>query len=217
MISPTTKRTIQSIVLTIPTLFLCGFVYGALEELNHAPTFRFPITGYDPVSLLHGHYIQFQIDPDYISNAPSYSERKNPDWHVCIKQEAGQPFAKASYLPANTKEKDCTVITSNTGLFARFSGNKYFVDEREAPRLDRLFSKAQRVQNANRQIEYQQKNPIPNQRPIPEATRKLAQETAPQFSVDVAISEGGPARFKALYIDGKPWAEAVNDPKYKDE
>ncbi|MDX9689933.1 MAG: hypothetical protein EOM37_08375 [Proteobacteria bacterium] len=216
MISPTTKRTIQSVVLTVPTLFLCGFVYGALDELNHAPTFRFPITGYDPVSLLHGHYIQFQIDSDFVTNAPSYYETKNKDWHVCIKQASDEPFAKAIFLPANTKEEDCAVITLNTNLFAHYGGNKFFVDERKAAQLDTLFSKAQRIQNAKREIEYQKKNPLPT-KPLSEETLKLAQETAPQFSVDVAISESGPVRFKALYIDGKPWTEAINNPKYKDE
>ena len=56
------KKYFTLIVLLFPVLFFIGWIGVLMHRTNEALTVEVPITGYDPRSLLPGHYLRYDIN-----------------------------------------------------------------------------------------------------------------------------------------------------------
>lgn len=199
------KKIFCAAALLLPTLFLAGVVVQRLNELEAAPTVRLPIAGYDPVDILHGHYLQFRFDPRVLEPELDYYQLESGNYCVCLNPssaQAGKRKVGSYQLCRNKKELKCEMWASSAEFFSR--PQKFFIDERYALQLDRL------VREASAQVPFRLRTIENTLNPNLAAQQQQAEtETPPRVTIDVAVSKSGALRLKMLYIDNKPWQEVI--------
>jgi len=219
MSSQSMKTVWRAASLIVPTLVLCVSAAVGLAELSKAPTVRLPVAGYDPVDLLHGHYIQFRFDNNVMKGMPPYSSFSESDTTcVCLHRvpaEANGQNATIEYVKCAQKPTlQCEGWTSNAEFFN--ATHKYFVDERYASQLDKIVREAT-PSRRNSRIAWVGKTPNPDLTsppPASEQTQTAVSEMLSRVTLDVAISSSGSLQLKMLNIDNKPWVELFpNDNK----
>jgi len=201
------KKMLCAVVLLLPTLVLGAVVTQRLSELEAAPTVRLPIAGYDPVDILHGHFIRLRFDARAFSKKTNYYETTRSNICVCFNPSAPQAIkgeipVVGEYVQCKKKsEMQCEMWATNAQFF--FATQKFFVDERYAMQLDKL------VREAAPRPRTSPRNPIVSGPLNPKTTAQTDTETPPRVTMDVAVSKSGALRLKMLNIDGKPWREAL--------
>ncbi len=196
MTSSTSKKAFGLVFLLVPTLALGAAVSISLVRLETAPIMRLPLMGYDPVDILHGHYIQFQFDDQtFLDKTPSIGYGERCSCLHRIEPLSNGQNVKGEIVPCEKKAAlQCDYWVSNTAFFEE--NHKFFFDERYAIALDALIREA-----------------LP-QRPSRWQKKKSSEESAPlplsRVTMDVAILPSGAMKLKMLSIDGKPWKEAVD-------
>lgn len=208
-----TKQALRALFLFIPTIALCAIVVNGMIELENAPTVRLPITGYDPVDLLSGHYLRFQFDERVMSTFPSYYDENENDNCVCFTRhepKANGQNARVSFVSCNAPEaQQCDAVTSNLDFFKNpYEGHRYYVDENLAMPLEKVVREM-------REMEPQSADPWIGNVPNPNLTEsRRPNDTRGDWlsrgTVDVAISPSGGIRLKMLYVDNKPWMDVVS-------
>lgn len=178
-------KTLRLISLLLPTVFLAAWASFSLYQLNIAPVVTLPIAGYDPVDVLHGHYVRFTVDPTLFEQKTMQGQSSG-DECVCLRSIPPRPNGQnvsAEYVSCKNRAMlHCDHWASNASFFR--GAQKYFIDERYASQLDGLLS-----------------------RTMPRRARADKQEaTEPsRVTMDIAISPGGAIKLRDLRIDGKPW------------
>ncbi len=203
------KKVLGATALILPTILLLTLVTVRLDELKTAPTVRLPITGYDPVHILHGRYIQFQFDHNHIKNMPRHFEMSGG---LCLKPHNSGLSDAIFYM---RKDSRCTSVWTERVDYFR-SSHKYFLDERYALPLEKIIRKNRRVLSARKYMERENKNPsVAAKKKYAYYLEQEALAKEPSFttSVDLAISKSGAMHIKMLYIGGLPWTEFVQKKK----
>jgi hypothetical protein len=221
MSSQTLTRFLCGAALVVPTLVLCASVTVGLVELSKAPIVRLPITGYDPVDLLHGHYIQFRFDNSVMKGTPpnSYFAFRSDDEAspscVCLhrtQSESNGQNATVEYVKCKQKATlQCDGWTTNAEFF--ILAHKYFVDERYAAQLDKIVREATAGQRNTRSAWIgNTPNPaLTSPKPVGDQAQPAAPDPLSRVTIDLAVSSSGALQFKMLNIDGKSWMDFVTD------
>lgn len=197
------KKYLCAASLILPTLLLLTGVTSRLNELNHAPSVRLPITGYDPIHILKGRYIRFRFEESHFENKPAYSTKD--EYSLCFTPVEGE-HSKATFVLTEIKSAYACPIWAKQPSFFKHS-HKYFVDEKYAKPLEDLLRKNTRILNAKRIIERRKENLSSRKRHGQLRYEKLAREVPIKVSMDVSMSKGGAIRLKMLNLNGKPWME----------
>jgi len=206
------KKTLCAVALILPTLILGAVVAQRLVELDDAPVVRLPIAGYDPVDILHGHYIQLRFDERAFAKKPNSYEMFVGDYCTCFNPTAPQTGTDGialvgAYVQCKKKaELKCDLWANTSDFFTR--PQKFFVDERYAAQLDKLVREAAPRRDWRRRTTVGG-TPNPNLTTQQTPSQTPEPEAPPRVTMDVAVSPSGAVRLKMLYIDGKPWREAV--------
>ena len=96
---------IKVFILLLPFMAICSWALYYANFVKNAPEVVLPITGYDPLNLLSGHYIEFRIDWKRANCHQS-------DWNgSCPISE----FAKTTrfYVPENRAQELERIINNN--------------------------------------------------------------------------------------------------------
>ena len=130
------------ISFVFPILVLIGLAGINYFYLKTSEQRLFPISGYDPRSLLSGHYLTFTVD--YGLNCPSLEKQEKIQKpmrykvHVCLEPKKS---LEISHKPI----KECTLFIKGfcerTFLSWRFNvnnDNRYYVPEQHAKRLEEI-------------------------------------------------------------------------------
>lgn len=202
------KKLIGVASLIIPTILLLAVVSVSLKELNEAPTIRLPITGYDPVHILHGRYLRFRFDQEHFGAKPKY--RHNKLYSLCfVPQEKG--ISEASFI--KTKEAgECAIKSDRINFFK--ASHKYFLDENYAKPLEDLLRKNRQILRARKMLKRQREEKPPSSYVRKYKDKKnLAPLPTIPVSMELAVSASGAMRFKMLYLDGEPWINYYSSQK----
>ena len=70
------KKYLILFVLFIPVFFFTGWIANLATQTQEGRTVAVPITGYDPIDLLRGHYLRYQIDRNF--NRAAYPDCRLP-------------------------------------------------------------------------------------------------------------------------------------------
>ena len=207
------KKIFCAVALLLPTLVLGVVVVQRLNELETAPVVRLPIAGYDPVDILHGHYIRLRFDDRAFAQEPSYYEMETFEYCACFNPTAPQAVKGGApvvgeYVQCKKKtEMQCELWANNARFFR--DSHKFFVDERYALQLDKLVREAMPRPTPRRSARLSD-SPNLNMNTSPMSAQPPEPETPARVTMDVAISKNGAVRLKMLYIDNKPWREAIS-------
>lgn len=195
MISSTAKKAIGLVFLLVPTLVLGAAVSINLVRLETAPVMRLPLMGYDPVDILHGHYIQFHFDDQaFLDKTPSVGYGERCSCLHRIEPLSNGQNVRGESVPCEKKAAlQCDYWVSNATFFEE--SHKFFFDERYATALDALVREAL----PQRPSRWQKKSPE-GSAPLPLS----------RVTMDVAILPSGAMKLKMLNIDGKPWKEFLD-------
>jgi len=73
------KKYLSLLILLFPTLFMIGWITVLTNRVAESEVVEVPITGYDPRSLLTGHYLRYDIDSRVFKSIQAdYPECKLP-------------------------------------------------------------------------------------------------------------------------------------------
>ena len=207
------RKILCAVALLVPTLILGVVVAQRLNELETAPVVRLPIAGYDPVDILHGHYLRLRFDDRAFAKNPNYYEMAAGEYCACFNPSSPQAVKGGTpvvgeYVQCKKKtEMQCELWASNAKFFN--DPQKFFVDERYALQLDKLVRDAA-PRPAPRRNARPGNIPNTNMNTPPTPAQPPELETSPRVTMDVAISKSGAMRLKMLYIDNKPWREVIS-------
>lgn len=96
---------IKTLILLIPFIGMCCWVFYYAHFIKNATEVVLPITGYDPRNLLSGHYIEFQINWVQANCHQS-------DWNgICPKNDFRG--VNRYYVPENQAHKLERLINNN--------------------------------------------------------------------------------------------------------
>ncbi|MCZ0933305.1 MAG: GDYXXLXY domain-containing protein [Oligoflexia bacterium] len=126
-----------------PILVLMGMVGINYFYLKTSEVRVFPIRGYDPRSLLSGHYLRFSVDYGMKCSSPFREKTRKAGKrkicpfkaHICL--EPGK-MIDLSHKP----NKDCSLFIKGTcscdNVFSAKEEYRYYVPERHAKKLEKL-------------------------------------------------------------------------------
>ena len=133
------KFFLPSLILPIAALlFLTVFKAYSLQS---GLRFILPISGYDPVNPISGHYVTYRVD--YGNNTCQDDSFKN-DQESCICLKLGEA-ATHYYVPncQKTLLKDCDAFLKGKCNYGRFEAGveEYFIPEEKAASIDKTVRK----------------------------------------------------------------------------
>jgi GDYXXLXY protein len=172
--------------LALPMLALAALIGEQEAMLSGAAVLNVPVRGYDPRDLLHGHYIQGQLDWEWDREPAAQGSYAGIDGAACVlAADVPKPRLRfiAGWKAGDRAGNDCRMIIAGRGwagqggMVARFvpasldAGGgqvRLFVPEKRAADLEQLL---------------------------------IARPGA--FTVDLAVRPDGGAAIKALRVDGE--------------
>lgn len=127
-----------SLILPIVALFILTLYKG--YSLETGTRFILPISGYDPVNPISGHYVTYRVD--YGFNVCNDFKKNSEDSCVCLKKGDA---ANHSYIPKCSKSllKDCDAFLRGRCHYGRFEAGieEYFIPEDKADAIDKTVRK----------------------------------------------------------------------------
>jgi uncharacterized membrane-anchored protein len=123
------RYTLFAVVL--PVLVIAFVIARAELSGRNGKEYVFEIEGYDPRDLLRGHYLQFRIRVDPLSEREPCGE--NDDCCVCLTGPPDEIVEHAETVPCDTTE------ACDAKLRTRYlhEPQRYYVAERRAPEYER--------------------------------------------------------------------------------
>jgi len=171
----------------LPVLGLLGLVAKAEVAIHAGMTFRIPIIGYDPRDLFHGRFLQYQYDFDWQGTSTCHES-------MPARTNAGTP---EPLLSKQALQFDCCLCFSRTSSDG-FNPQVRQVDCAE-PKSD--------CDAWIRSVEM-----MPPRRYFVPEDRAQALEQALRrghASIEFAVTPNGTPAIKELYLDNRPWREAL--------
>lgn len=171
--------------LALPPLALSALIAKQEAMLSGATVVNVPVRGYDPRDLIHGHYIQGQLDWEWEKEPETPNAYTGIDGAACVvKMDAPKPRLRfiAGWSAGDSASGGCLMViagrgwSGQDGLAARFVPTAFdagggqvrlFVPERRAADLEQLLI-----------------------------------ERPGAFTVDLAVRPDGNAAIKAMRVDG---------------
>lgn len=129
------------ISLLLPILALLFLTLFKAYSLQSGIRFILPISGYDPVNPISGHYVTYRVD--YGNGVcENTSLERNATSCICLKQEEG---ANHYFIPYCEKDliKNCNAYLKGKCSFGRFEAGieEYFIPEEKASSIDKIVRK----------------------------------------------------------------------------
>lgn len=171
--------------LALPLLALSALIGKQEAMLSGATVVNVPVRGYDPRDLIHGHYIQGQLDWEWEKEPKAPTAYTGVDGGACVvKKEAPKPRLRfiAGWKAGDHAGADCLMMIAGRG----WPGQNEFAARFVPADLDagggqvRLFVPEQRAADLE----------------------QLLLERPGAFTVDLAVRPDGRAAIKALRVDG---------------
>jgi hypothetical protein len=116
--------------LTLPIVVLLGWLALLQYRISTGTTIRIAVTGYDPLDIFSGHYINYTIK----DSACTEEARSSPtsSFCICFNQEAGQSL----YAPywkgfCDARPTNCALYVKGSCRYSRFDSpiNRYSIPE----------------------------------------------------------------------------------------
>lgn len=127
--------------LLFPIVALVFLTLFKAYSLQSGIRFILPISGYDPVNPISGHYVTYRVD--YGNGVcENTSLERNATSCICLKKEEG---ANHYFIPYCEKDliKNCDAYLKGKCSFGRFEAGieEYFIPESKAESIDRIVRK----------------------------------------------------------------------------
>lgn len=170
----------------LPVLGLSGLVAKAELAVRSGPSFRIPISGFDPRDPIHGRFLRYQYDFDWrggdschgpvsvsgeVEIAARELQRPGPQYGCCLCLTR----SRADGFNPSVRQVDCEESKSSCDGWLRASEmmppQRYFVPEDRALELEQAL-------------------------------------TNTRASIEVVVSPNGSPAIKELYLGDRPWREA---------
>jgi uncharacterized membrane-anchored protein len=128
--------------LALPIIVLCLLIVRAEIHIGQSKVWTFDVGGYDPRDLLRGHYLRFNIQFDWQSEANSC--QGDNDCCLCLTDNGDSP--------PKVYETSCPVAKTQCDGFMRSEFrrelNRYYVAETDAKRAETILLAAQAKNDA---------------------------------------------------------------------
>lgn len=128
------------ISLILPIIALLLLTIFKAFSLQSGMRFILPISGYDPVDPISGHYVTYRVD--YGFDACLDFQKSSEESCACLKQ--GKDVSHY-YIPSCEKDllKDCDAFLKGKCKYGRFEAGieQYFIPEDKADSIDRTVRK----------------------------------------------------------------------------
>jgi len=172
--------------LALPLLALAALIGEQEAMLSGAAVLNVPVRGYDPRDLLHGHYIQGQLDWEWEQEPAAAGSYAGVDGAACVlAADAPKPRLRfiASWKAGDRAGDDCRMIIAGRG----WSGQGRIAARFVPANLDAGGGQVRLFVPEDRATDLEQ----------------LLIERPGAFTVDLAVKPDGSASIKALRVDGQ--------------
>lgn len=169
----------------LPAFGLCVLVARAEMAVHGGPTFRIPIRGYDPRDMIHGQYLRYQFDFNWIGGDD------------CRLSSASEEAAVAGIV--RTLQSGCCLCLTRTSEGSNPNVRHIDCDNPE-PSCDGRIS----VNDVTPPLRYF----VPEDR-AQELDRALSESETRRPSVEFVLPPSGKPAIKELYLGAEPWRDAL--------
>lgn len=169
----------------LPMLGLCVLVARAEVAVRSGPTFRIPIRGYDPRDLIHGQYLRYQFDFNWVGGDD------------CRFLSSSDELAVTGIV--RTLQSGCCLCLTRTS--DGFNPNVRHVD---CDSVEATCDGRIAVSDVTPPLRYF----VPEDRAM-ELQHALGDSETRAPSVEFALPPSGKPAIKELYLGAEPWRDAL--------
>lgn len=130
-------------VLSIALAVVLPLSIAVKSEIVRAtsPVIKVKVTTYDPRDLFYGQYMTYRFDWNWKGGAPQEQACKGDDCCLCVSEGDVDPEVSLSACVPARENKECAHIIQGNFYGVTFDPgfNRYYVDERHAYPLEKLF------------------------------------------------------------------------------
>jgi hypothetical protein len=137
--------------LVFPIVVLVGNAAWSWVDAAGQPRWDLPVTGYDPIDVLRGHYVQYRYAWPVDATSAIAADTPEETWRLCLSGPATEPNIRFfSNLPGFSITCDAVAreIANHDGMtFAKLdelqrpqASGIFYVSERHAPLVERLLA-----------------------------------------------------------------------------